>query len=626
MRIQSTAGFKKIVKDLAAETGHSFQRAIYNLLFEVWGEIQYAPDLTSRLDRSGIDLYMGDEPDFQLVVQCKGIQAPIESQHLKKAIGSIRKFMSSSYTAQEYWIVFNRPLPDLDFRAKLESELDVLVSSGSAAKAEWMDPSKLLMSLFHLLRDRFKNDIPSRNRTRLETYSTAMRSGRAYMPDVPFTHYVRHWTANHGRKNPAKVRYTSNLLRRPLDELSEDLAHRLPSRRTTNGAVQRSAFRFLLSEFGFGKTSLLLELGLRLTSANRPAIYVPVAELPRNAFKSEYLFLQAVFSSLYPAQAEEVTTAKYIPLQIFRWVLRASQQFVLILDGLDEHRESYTLEGVTQMFRALRDLACDTVISARREFWDSNKGNLELAMKGSDHDREIYILDDWDTHAMLAYLGEFPASPGLEHMREVISTGRYKELYGDIPQRPLFLEMLVEATGDEPLTRVRLSELYRICLERKLERDLSSPFETSNSVLRPLPSEFLDLAEIRKRILLMLTELAGSLAEVEIERNRLLLKEVVTDTELLSIASNVGLDSTSSSLLMLHSVLVPTGGHDHKGNLLIRFAHRSYQEYFLAQYLSIQPLHPSVSIPPLVAQLLEEFQGTQNLLSASPQTGDSFLF
>jgi hypothetical protein len=114
--------------------------------------------------------------------------------------------------------------------------------------------------------------------------------------------------------------------------------------------------------------------------------------------------------------------------------------------------------------------------------------------------------------------------------------------------------------------------------------------------------------------------------EVEKGMTRLLLKEVVSEAELRSIATAVGLGSTTSDLLMLHSVLVPTDSHDRDGGLLIRFAHRSYQEYFLAHYLHLTPLGSSVSLPPLVAQFVTELAGAQIARFDSTKPGDSFLF
>jgi hypothetical protein len=611
MRVQGTSAFKWSVAEMGRTWGHDFQRWVHEKLQQLWTDVYYAPDLVSRLDRAGIDLYRGTPKSFDLVVQCKGMQAPIEGKHLPEIRRSIRKFGESGFEAEEYWLVFNHPVLESDMRDAIQEDLDGLVSLGKARSARWLNPNQFLLLLFTRLLVQLKADLPQRNRGRLDLYAARMRGGREYMPDVPCTRHVRRGRSSHGRAKPAQWRFESQHVRAPLRLLDDDLCTGLTQRRAASRNTNSSAYRFVLSDFGFGKTSLLLQLAAGLPPDRRPSIYVPIVELSSDAFYTEHNFVAALFALLYPEHADRLQTARYIPLQVFRLALRSDPSFVLVLDGLDEHRLTYTTDGLTRLFRAIRDLACDVVISARREFWETSRGNLEVAMKEADNDREFYILLDWDVPAMLAYLDEFPRTPGREAVRRVIEDDRYEQVYGDIPKRPLFLEMLVEDAEGDLSGRVRLLDLYTRCLARKLERDISTPFEAEAGISRPLPALDLDLGELRKRLFRMLVRLAGRMFTIDPDTGQALLTELAPERELVEAADESGLGSTRSVYLLLHSVLSPAGTEFKTGSLMLRFAHRSYQEYFLAHHLHELGLEGSADSLPLVRQFLAELRGAE---------------
>jgi hypothetical protein len=64
----SKQAFKKLAAELRRAEGRQFERAALPYFRLVFGDVRQAPP---RLDRLGIDLCLGEETPFDLVVQCK---------------------------------------------------------------------------------------------------------------------------------------------------------------------------------------------------------------------------------------------------------------------------------------------------------------------------------------------------------------------------------------------------------------------------------------------------------------------------------------------------------------------------------------------------------------------------
>ena len=624
-RLRSTAAFNSIVRDLREEWGHGFQRAVHALLLQGWPDLRYAADLTSRLDRAGVDLFLGESPTYDLVVQCKGYQAPLQKGHVKEIVRSVGRFQESGLRCKTYWLAVNRPVTDAEIRNSIDATLAALVRSGAAEDATWLDAPDLVENLVRRSVEELKDALPHHNRTYLTRYAAQMREGRAYMPSVPFRKWTRNVTPGLGRKDPARVTYTPSDGKNPLHDASSDLLAGYANKQAAPKPMHTRAYRIVLSEFGFGKTSLMLELATRLSASGRPAIYVPLVEIPEHAFATEHTFVAALYDLVLVGEWEADKGAAYVPLLAFRRALRTDPMFVLLLDGLDEHRLSYSADGLSRMFSCFRDLTCDVIVSARTEFWEGNRGNLDHALKGTGNDRRFQVLLEWDCNAMLGYIQEFPRTLQTEELIRVIVEDRYDEIYGDIPKRPLFLEMLVEDLAGGATQPGSLSELYRRCLERKMERDISSPFAQSAGITRPLPISDLDLGELRRRMLDFLTELAGLTLVQDPASDRPLIRETFPQSDVMTAAAKAGLGSAAAVPLLLHSILASTSRKSDSGESMMRFAHRSYQEYFLARSLTAT----SEAIPPglsrLVMHFIHELRGGHNVQVSSDAAPELFL-
>ena len=578
MAITARAWIKRLKKRLEDSSKLTFQRVCFDLLSYAWPDLQYAPELRLH-DRRGADLFSfgrresnGSEGwDYDFVVQCKGVEdKEFGEDDYEAAVRDVEKFRKTKLRAHRYWLVLNRSATAPGWAAKLAQAVKDLAASGAADEARWFDPQALLVATFDELIAQAKGRIREKNVEQLARYNVAMREHEQYVPDVPYHARIRrgagsraHWAERSGRNPGAAIASTL-------------------SARIGSPNVQR--FRLLTSEFGFGKTLLLLQLAIQLGESGRAVLYQPVVELARDCFSNEFSFVRSVYEGLFPEDEAVNKTADHPPLAAFREVLRYDPSTLLLLDGLDEHPRPYTFAGLRDVFSSLKELACDMVVSVRKEFFDACGGNFNEAMSGTGNDRQFLYLEEWDSQCILEFLDGYPSSDGIRTFREHVARGAYEQHYGDIPRRPLFLDMLASDLRDDASSACDLAALYRHYLERKMSRDIQSPFQIGEGAGRPLPVPTMDLDPFRARLI----ELQERLAAATLERvegvGELVLRGEVTEEEVHTAAKDVGLDQVQLPELLQHSVLMPSG-KSARAALVLRFAHRSLQEFLAASWL-----------------------------------------
>lgn len=434
MAITAHASFKKLKKRLEDSSKLTFQRVCFDLLSFAWPDLQYAPELRLH-DRRGADLFSlgrressGSEGwDYDFVVQCKGVEhKEFDERNYQAAVGDVEKFRKTKLRTRRYWLVLNRSASAPGWAAKLGRAVNDLAASGAAAEARWFDPQALLVVLFEELIIQARSRVGEKNAEQLARYNAAMREHEHYVADVPYRLRIRKGVGT-------RAKWVHHAGRNALEALA------IPARDASSGAQR---FRLVVSEFGFGKTLLLLQLASRLGESGRVVLYQPVVELARDSFTNEFSLVKCIYERLFPEDETANKTADHPPLAAFREVLRFAPTTVLLLDGLDEHTRAYSFEGLRDVFRSLKDLACDVIASARREFFDAYEGNFDEAMSGTGNDRQFLSLGEWDDMCMLQFLDAYPSSEGTLTFREHIRRGEYEQHYGDIPRRPLFLDML----------------------------------------------------------------------------------------------------------------------------------------------------------------------------------------
>lgn len=376
----------------------------------------------------------------------------------------------------------------------------------------------------------------------------------------------------------------------PLSYLCQDIKRRLGNVKEQPGRQVQKFWTILVSEFGFGKTSLLLRLARELKELGFEALYVPIALIPPNGFDAETTFVRCLWQIVFEPTEELDIYRPNVWDVPFRHILQSRQDFVILLDGLDEHRYAYTHDGIRQIIGGLRHLTRHVVLSVRKEFWEERAGNINMAIGNADRNRQVIVLDDWNNDAIIAFLKEkqrLTKSSSLSGLLSLVTAGGYQDFYGDIPKRPLFLEMLAQDVMNGEIQKRTVAELYQKYLFQKIERDITSPFSSTSSPARPLPSIHLDIYDLQRRLLVMLENVAAT-TMIEAEQNRpVQLLEKFPEESVSEAAKSAKLPAESILPYLMGTILVPVGKRSRdKTSLDIRFAHRSYQEYFIARYLS----------------------------------------
>ena len=162
----------------------------------------------------------------------------------------------------------------------------------------------------------------------------------------------------------------------------------------------------------------------------------------------------------------------------------------------------------------------------------------------------------------------------------MVAEGKYSEIYGDIPKRPLFLQMIISDLLTDPHSesKISIASLYRKYLIQKVQRDLTGSFK--DVILdRGLNNEE-GLLSFNLKVFNALEDIASKM--IIKENNTFFLQNIINNETVEKIIINYGFNSIID--FSLHSVLVPA---EERRNFVfnLKFAHFSFLEYFIARYL-----------------------------------------
>jgi hypothetical protein len=294
-----------------------------------------------------------------------------------------------------------------------------------------------------------------------------------------------------------------------------------------------------------------------------------------------------------------------------------SNPLVLIIDGLDESIYFSYRGGLQWVFNLLRDVLAPVVLLARAEFWharlDDFKTSIGQISEGDHQGRRIKLIEllPWTSNEILTLtiryrdaLTDSRQKANIDQLIASIDDDSYRELYGDIPARPLFLRFILDCVAERGVQRTGRAQLYYEWAYMKIARDVANPMRWGSIGRAPITNEFESAgATIRLAFRAMMIA-ANQMTNVEKDALELLpscpLDEVLVSDEHLKRVS----DPTG---LFLNSLLIPvSSGMVHKP-LEIRFAHRAYQEFFLALYLSEHPDYAKgLTLPDSIKELLSD--------------------
>jgi hypothetical protein len=526
-----------------------------------------------EVDQGGIDFYTlaADHDKIMDAFQCKGFEvSEFDERQLAQCLGSIESFKQSRYTTCSYYLIVNRIVKG-QFRSKLEDSLQGLVASGKTKAAKLLDLEAFLKLVFLRVQREMRAQVAAIFRDSFAAFMAEHRERMQenfYATDVPFQ--VEGETAP--RENPLKF----------IEEQNVSVALNKNNKRT---------WTFIVGEFGYGKTSLLLQVAAGLERQRIACLYLPIAQFHETAFVGEKEFLWDVLAILRREDVSRQDERNQVQLAALKELLKKEKRIVLLLDGLDEHPACYREDGLARMFGCIKSFNSTCLFSVRKEFIEDRSGLFRHALRGTfRHDSFTLFLQQWGNPLVLQFARRWGRNAVDKGSRErvrqfeaAVETGDYTRFYGDIPKRPLFLKMVLSDVAERGVRRCNLAELYLRCLRGKFlaDRDTST---NNPKVRRPIGMEE-DYDYVCGRLFDIMTRVAGTMWTTENSEVRL--QPIVEESVVRAIIAEVAGDGLNLASVLLNSVLVPFGKRRLQGSgaLTITFAHRSFQEFFLARHV-----------------------------------------
>lgn len=591
--------FKDFSRELQNKTGHDYQKYIYEILKPLIPSLKYAKDL-NVLDKSGVDLVWIEGDDYIQTIQCKGFDvAGFGESQFKQCQSSVKSFIKSGIKTEEYIFIINRGSNSVDYnkiyKQKLLDEIAKVKIAGKADEVTLYDNDTFANYIRSSIEVDIRNRILKSTRSFREDYNNRMQQG-IYLYDTPFTYETYSKTEkNHNPINFINDRLVSRI--HHYDELITTLTKRKSS--------VKNDWLFVMSEFGFGKTSLLLNSADKLSDSKKMFLYLPVALLSKDFIIHKNNVSKNILQIFLDFNPDEggITSSLYPP--VLSKLLKTRTDLILLIDGIDEGSFLYYDNALKQFFNLFKDYNTPIVFSVRKEFYYERGNEFSKAIKSDWNDKKIIFLEEWGIKEMSFYVNslfKIHKNKDLLKFKKLIENNEYNTLYGDIPKRPLFLKMICEDILNGDTEQKSIDELYEGYFLRKFDIDRDSSIGADAKEGRPLTYGEGE-QKIAYKIMQVLEEVAGMLIagskneEKNIEHyykdktenlfqysSSLIIKENIEEEELEVVIKKYFPNSNEIMDFLLHSVLVPE--HKRKGaSMRLRFAHKSFQEFFTKKFL-----------------------------------------
>jgi len=177
----------------------------------------------------------------------------------------------------------------------------------------------------------------------------------------------------------------------------------------------------------------------------------------------------------------------------------------------------------------------------------------------------------------LADVSQIAVRTRIERFIADVESSEYERFYGDIPRTPLFLRFILDVLDRRDPRNVRRAALFRVWAEQKIARDVELPKEKGGARL-PIRTGVETVASTIDIAMRAMTEAAVCMTVV---RDGAV--ELLPDCTFDAIRAAMAGDAPDSAeALALNSLLITTSDDESR----LRFAHRVFQEFFLAEAAS----------------------------------------
>lgn len=565
---------------------------IYQILINIYPKlhVDYNPD-------GGIDFFAVDLEGKNIEFAFKILDfrnAPFDNHQLNQCRQIIEKIKKLPAPVFSFVLLCNTLTCTPEYKTILH-EIGELQNTGKTEIARFYDiKSFLIKEVAENIDIEIRNKIVESNQKFKELFQSQMDQ-YFYVEDVPFT------IEPDSKKHSNPVGYLAESSIRQKNNYSE-LEYSL-RKQPASGLDPDKGWNFVISEFGFGKTSLLLNLYNKLNRNNILSVFLPLSFFRERSLYSTNDICRIVLEILFDDRKFDYhRNFDRLMAGVLKSMLGKRNDLILLFDGLDEHHAAYTPKGLQNIFLGTAKLSAECFFTMRKEFWDDKQENFSSALGPIKKKHQFYSLSEWSNTEILKFIDEYFAKGGIEkaeterinEFRELVKHNNYDQFYGDIPRRPLFLKMLIVDIKNNRIKKRSLAEIYEQYLVEKFRIDRKSQF--SNKIRTPLK---LEKTEDRYKVLgkiFQVLEKAAALTYYITTEKECLLKPYITENQIEEEIQILKEKEFGVTEILMNSILVPSGKRNNN-EFCLKFAHKSFQEYFFARSIYttlIRPNYPDV--------------------------------
>lgn len=551
------SAYKKLAKELRESRVESFAAALLPFLHLLWPEARLTPELA----REGVDIAAGSP--IAVAVHCSGA----DTGAMRRALEAFRQ---SPHVVRDFIVIIRREEKTFAYREALKLSLDRLVAEGKAQRAlVWNHRDDVVYAAFELMLERVLHALEKWNAAMLDEQARIERTlGAVPVRNVPFHRYQLRIDATSLWPEPMQA----------FDSIGDVTATLLQQ--------DQRLLHVLLGAAGFGKTTSVMQ------AARERALQwlvIPAARIPADAANAQSLFETALdFDELLAgATATERSTWQKIIGPVLKYLTQIRSGIGIIVDGLDESPVIGRSYGLHTFFNFFRRALVPVIVTMRSEFWSHRRGDFapgKSAVESTVQTLDVIELQPWTdeqiVEAARLRLGEVrqpPARARVDSFIRAVQSGEYARYYGDIPRTPLFLRFILDVLDRRDPRNVSRAELFRSWAEQKIARDVRMPKAKGGARL-PIrvgvrtAAETIDVAmRVMTAAAVCMTTIRGGAVEI------------LPDCAFDEIRETMGKEAPDSpESLALNSLLIITSVAESR----IRFAHRVFQEFFVAEAAS----------------------------------------
>ncbi|HYR28355.1 MAG TPA: hypothetical protein VEU30_07815 [Thermoanaerobaculia bacterium] len=481
----------------------------------------------------------------------------------KRAVEAFRRFPGS---VRDFIVIIRREEETVAYGEALRLSLARLEAEGKAARARvWTHRDDVLYVAFELMLERVRRALERWSSAMLDEQARIERTlGAAPVREVPFSRHelridaARLWNEKADGPNVGDV--TELLLR---------------------GDSRR--LHVITGTAGFGKTTTVMRAA---REGGLQWLVIPAARIRRDTSNAQALFETAIdFEEvLAGASPEEKPIWQQIVGPVLKYLTQFQSGLGIIVDALDESvavGRSYDLHTFLNFFRRA---IVPVILTMRSEFWAHHRTEFVVgrsAVESTVQTLDVIELHPWRDDQILAAARQRLAETRNGDVRARVSafiaeveTGRYTDLYGDIPRTPLFLRFILDVLERRDPRHVSRRDLFRYWAEQKIARDVDVPKARGGARL-PIRAGVTTATETIRIATRAMIEAAVAMTEI---RDGAV--ELLPYCRFEAIRDAMGADAPDSAeALSLNSLLITTSDAEPR----LRFAHRVFQEFFLSE-------------------------------------------